>query len=640
MVLRMHTHTHTHVMEQVFAIAVVLAVIVGMVGAAPIPDSTLEGALLESWNLRGYRLWARSALGGPGYSGEGVTSDSSSAIVVVSKQYDFFTVYDSGVAGAPCQGDQGMISLYLGANATLLWNTQVYGAVDPVSISLNLTINSPGTAPVFIIAANVAINASTSAYTFALPASSSAAGLNTSAGASYSLEGSFADAAHAVTQFPTNTTDVVILAANATCDRQTGAMSVNTPLAIGLGSATAVAVLLLSAATILHAKRLQRRDDKGKYWIDGPRSKDLAKKNLINTTLSKMRSNRKKNKKDKDDSSDSSNPSSSLDGRTSNDIASQTSSANPNILPDLLADNNNSTNNNPFLADFEMKQVPLKDESSSSSNNNTNHNNSSNDSKLKESGGALVQTVRRKTTQNSFAAFLRFNSNSNDDSQKDDSEDSNSSSQGHGFGNYSNNIVRQMIDPVTGQVKSYVMLDSRGPPDRYTGGSSKWAPPVYLLNQKHRVLSAYTANEADELTLNRGEIVVVESVFEDGWAVVHKLDDKNKPEATNSSKRTLGIGAPKLSISASATTATAASPPSSANEAATSAPLSPLSPRAPSWGTRMLRTLLKDDGTAELLGDAATGGKRGVVPYYCLFLMADFHLSMARKPEQSLATIV
>ncbi|KAJ3122579.1 hypothetical protein HK100_011914 [Physocladia obscura] len=536
--------------------------------------------------------------------GKSTGGDAPSSEVTVTKVYDFFTVTDSGEAGTPCQGNAGLISLYLGAKATLNWNSDIYSST-PVSMSLNLTINSPFTGQPYIVANNVTISATTDSYSFTIPANAT---LNTSA--SYSLLGSYFDGT-SVVQLPSNTTNVDILTANETCNRQTGSsLPINTPLAIGLGSGVGVLILLLTAVTFFHAKRLQKRDDKGKYWIDGPRSKELAKPNLINATLTKMRRTKKQVKKD----SSTDSKTSSLNDENSNDAGSQETSGNVEV--DLISDN-------PFLTEYEMnRQIPLKDELSSSTNNNS-------DSKFK--AGPLL-TVRRKNTEKSFAALFRFNSSGNkddagqnDDSQKDDDPTS------PGFGNFNNNVVRQMVDPVTGQVKSFVMLDSRGPPDRNTGGSSKWAPPIYLLSQRHRVLTAFTPNEPDELTLNRGEIVIVESVFEDGWAIVHKLEDRNKPEATNSSKRGDVIkmmSAPKLSI------------PVSSESSSSSSPISPVTPRSQSWGTRMLRSLLKDDGSAELLGDAATGGKRGIVPYYCLFLMADFHTSMARKPEQSLPTIV
>ncbi|KAI8920368.1 hypothetical protein DFJ77DRAFT_507772 [Powellomyces hirtus] len=64
-------------------------------------------------------------------------------------------------------------------------------------------------------------------------------------------------------------------------------------------------------------------------------------------------------------------------------------------------------------------------------------------------------------------------------------------------------------------VRSY-----KGPPPRFTGGSSTWTAPTEK-GVLCRAVFSHKPDEFDEMLLKRGDYVVVDLFFEDGWALVH-----------------------------------------------------------------------------------------------------------------------
>ncbi|ORY30513.1 hypothetical protein BCR33DRAFT_724322 [Rhizoclosmatium globosum] len=526
-----------------------------------------------------------------------------------SASYFFFTIVGDK-DGVACQGFRGRLSLFEGATVTVTWSNAVYQSYVPTRINLFLSTQNASsiTNPphLFDIAKDFPLS-SPSSNTFSFLVPTDPVWTNDT----YSLQGNFLDSKSGTyIDFPKNTTDVVILAQGMQCDRQMPVqMPINVPLAAGLGGTTAFLLALFTVVTVIRSKKLARLEDKGKFWMDGPRSKHLQKPSLFDRILTRLRPKKKKKPAKKSDNNEEEESDDS-----SLDEAADESSLDP-ASP-------STTTKNPFISEqeeIEMKQtqqegyvIPLKDESSDST---------SASAKPKAKGppttSSASKTVTKKTTTTSFSSFFSKFSNV---VQVDGTNPT-------GLPTDIGNTVRTMADPVTGQLKTYVFLDSRGPPDRNIGGSSKWQPPTAILHQKHRVLTGYTAADHDELSLVRGEHVIVEAVFEDGWCVVYKVEDARvKPEAANKGKNVVKAGGGGLasSLANGLTSGNAGAAASSAVGNAT-APVPKIAPPVSqvSWGARVLRNLMKDDGSEELLGDAATGGQRGIVPYNCLFLIQE-----------------
>ncbi|KAI9360398.1 hypothetical protein DFJ73DRAFT_78515 [Zopfochytrium polystomum] len=66
-----------------------------------------------------------------------------------------------------------------------------------------------------------------------------------------------------------------------------------------------------------------------------------------------------------------------------------------------------------------------------------------------------------------------------------------------------------------------VRLVYSGTPERHVGGSSSWRPPQ-PVNQRHKVVFPHAADSPDEMRIVRGEVVIVQQYFEDGWVLAKR----------------------------------------------------------------------------------------------------------------------
>ncbi|KAJ1551428.1 hypothetical protein HK096_011290 [Nowakowskiella sp. JEL0078] len=71
------------------------------------------------------------------------------------------------------------------------------------------------------------------------------------------------------------------------------------------------------------------------------------------------------------------------------------------------------------------------------------------------------------------------------------------------------------VESSTGQTKRITMLS--GPPPRGTGGSSTWKPPA-SAGRRFKVMVSFKPTDPDEMAVDRNDIVMIEEMFEDGWA--------------------------------------------------------------------------------------------------------------------------
>ncbi|KAI8831596.1 hypothetical protein BJ741DRAFT_651543 [Chytriomyces cf. hyalinus JEL632] len=546
------------------------------VHAAPVTTSLLD---------------AQAAAVGAGQAGrlirEPIGPEENLSVPAPVQKFDFFTVDPPSQKGSACQGFLGLVTLYQGGQFSIKWAPTYFatGKFNPSSMDLFLSLNtndtSLDTSP-FYLAQNKPIDASTSSINVSLP-------LNNPKRGSYSLKGSFYDTISATrVPFHDNTKEfedninVVVLPPDVECDLQLPQVTtINVALAAGLGGGISALLIIFIAISAYRSRLLMKRERKGKFWVDGPHSKHSQKENLFDATLNRIRYfavSRKAAKRKAAGENDDGEASESEDEQTS------TTEGDSYVMDTL------SSATNPFITDDEKVSnklsstfdsvVPLKDDSSSAE-----------ESKEKSKRKGKQSAVKK--SEFGLSSRFGFSKRAEKDEESKGSEKSN---QHAAFLNSS--VVR---DPVTGQVRTFVFLDSRGPPVRNCGGSSSWAPPENVLNVRHRVLTAFTPSHPDELTVVRTNLVVVEAVLEDGWAVVYKIDDPNAPkaEAVNRGKK----GDSKL----------VGKMPS--------VPLMATSPDAVSWGKRVLG-FSKDTAGEDLgpLGDAATGSKRGLVPYNILFV--------------------
>ncbi|KAJ3227997.1 hypothetical protein HDU81_006385 [Chytriomyces hyalinus] len=512
------------------------------------------------------------------------------------EKVNFFTVSPGNQKGNACQGFLGLLTLYQGGSFEVKWPATFFAAskYTPTSMDLFLVSNNinVSTEPYYLVK-NRTIDAKATNVNVSLP-------LDAPKNGSYSLIGTFYDAASGKVvifhdkDIPDNR-NVAVVPQGADCDLQMPQSTpINVALAAGLGGGISGFLLIFTAVTVYRSRLLIRRERKGKYWVDGPNSKYLQKENFFDATLSKIRNffvrrqaaKRKAAGQDDDDES----------SESEDEQASTTEG-------DSYAMDTLSNATNPFLSDEENNKissstydsvVPLKDDSSST------------EEAKKKRKGKGKQAATKKSESGLSSRFGYSKKNAVHAEKDEQSKGSEKSSIPAALQHSS--VVR---DPITGQVRTFVFLDNRGPPVRNGGGSSSWSPPEHALHVRHRVLTAYAASHPDELTVMRSNLVVVETVLEDGWAVVYKIDDPNAPkaEAVNKGKK----GEIKL----------VGKMPS--------APSMSTSPDAVSWGKRVLG-LAKDPAVEDLgpLGDAATGGKRGLVPYNILFMWPEPF--GARKP--------
>ncbi|KAI8622561.1 hypothetical protein BC830DRAFT_1088768 [Chytriomyces sp. MP71] len=495
---------------------------------------------------------------------------------VTVAHYDFFTVDPEDSPGNSCLGFQGLVTLYQGGSFTLKWSNIFFSTnkYSPTLLSLYLTTdptNATITHDTFVLVQNASVDARSSAVSISLPLDKAPPI------GKYWLTGNFYDSVsqtlvtmHDPTNATTDNHNVYVKLSNDTCDlQQPASVPINVPLAAGLGGGTSLFLIVFTVVTVYRSRLLQKRDQKGKYWMDGPRSKSLQKDNFFDAGLNRIRgfvqARKAKKAKASDDDDDDSSSEEEDDSSTDGMFPMETLVAsNPFISEEDKASAENSTGKHPTSFD---SAAPLKDESSN---------------EISAAAAAVTKKSKGKQKKNAV-----------NPAEKDDGSDKASPPVLHN----NSNVVR---DPVTGQLRTFVFIDSRGPPARNTGGSSRWTPPDHVLHVRHRVLTSFTASHPDELTLMRGNLVVVEYVFEDGWAVVYKIDDPHAPkaEAVNKGKK----GDLKLVTKMA------------------SAPLIGTTPDALSWGKRVLG-LAKDEALDDFgpLGDAATGGRMGIVPYNILF---------------------
>ncbi|KAI8815666.1 uncharacterized protein EV422DRAFT_347871 [Fimicolochytrium jonesii] len=86
------------------------------------------------------------------------------------------------------------------------------------------------------------------------------------------------------------------------------------------------------------------------------------------------------------------------------------------------------------------------------------------------------------------------------------------------------------------------MLSYRGPPPRFTGGSSNWSAPTDE-GVLCRAVFAHKPDEDDEMILRRNDYVVVDAFYEDGWVLVHQQDPVTyRPKLKNITTTSNGKG--------------------------------------------------------------------------------------------------
>ncbi|KAJ3164261.1 hypothetical protein HDU88_005573 [Geranomyces variabilis] len=131
---------------------------------------------------------------------------------------------------------------------------------------------------------------------------------------------------------------------------------------------------------------------------------------------------------------------------------------------------------------------------------------------------------------------------------------------------------------VASQIRSY-----HGPPPRFTGGSSTWREPS-TRGVLCRAVFSHKPDEFDELLMKRGDYVVTDMFFEDGWTLCHIVDPLKYKIPSKSAAAAAAAGGSASSTNGSAAASAFARwrPKSSKNSStvnlATSAPASSFMP--------------------------------------------------------------
>ncbi|KAI8828057.1 hypothetical protein BJ741DRAFT_583100 [Chytriomyces cf. hyalinus JEL632] len=498
--------------------------------------------------------------------------------VPAGAQGSFFSVTPTNEPGVSCQGSKGKLSLYAGAVFTVTWNPLYFEGIkaSPKLLSLFLTVwrvsssttlASQGPNPISLVK-TVPISAATFSQQCSLPSD-----LKLSDPATlYALQGEFVDTATNNTiSFPSNTTNVVLLEQGAACDLEAASRApVDVPMAAGLGGGAAVAFIVAVSVAGYRSRKLRIRTQKGKDWIDGPRSMNNRKEHGIDAVLQMANNAFWPRKKVDDDAS-------SLSSANSSAANTTTSSAPTECVP-----------SNPFMSSDEEGRSGTSAPASPKSNHY----------KERESKEFLVSLAHKSTSSSLKERILGSTAISKP-------RDVHTLLPSQQLANRTDNLQKTTVqDPKTGQMRTFVFLDSRGPPGRNVGGSSSWAPPTEALSQRHRVLVSFTATSDDELSVERGDMVMVERILEDNWCLITRLENPSarKPEAVNKGKAPEMLPFTALSANASASSSMAAKEPADTRV---------------NWGSRFAFGWKENN---ECLGDVGSKGKRGFVPYNILLL--------------------
>ncbi|KAJ3309650.1 hypothetical protein HDU76_003551 [Blyttiomyces sp. JEL0837] len=161
-------------------------------------------------------------------------------------------------------------------------------------------------------------------------------------------------------------------------------------------------------------------------------------------------------------------------------------------------------------------------------------------------------------------------------------------------------------------------------PDRRAGGSSSWAPP-HPLNQRHKVVVGHLPRESDEIALTRGEIVIVEKYFEDGWALVRRegVDRNVLIAAEREKEREREREAKKVAASAAKEAKKAGIVNVKAAEEADAVSTGLTAGTGAATGATTATSLFKGKKKVNKDDDGPMGGEtgRGMVPYNCLYVL-------------------
>ncbi|KAI8618273.1 hypothetical protein BC830DRAFT_1109835, partial [Chytriomyces sp. MP71] len=415
------------------------------------------------------------------------------APAVVSSQ-GFFQVTPANEEGVSCMGAKGKLSLYLGGTFTVAWSPTYFADHHLNPTSMNLYLTHPDSVQTFPIATNVSISSSTSNYQYTLPNS-----FSLSAGASFSLQGNFWDAnTNSLLNFPTTTTDVVILSAETPCDLQIASSNaqINVPLAIGLGTVSGLLVVVLSCWMGWQSHLQAARDRKGKYWMDGPRSNLLPKTSVVQKLMRRTARLWPLARKDSSTKVMKANIQ-SLQSESSGSRASNLVAKKPSTSHALV--NLSNQQGNPFMTEDEVLTLPSPLSSGTSSpKKSDDYNERPSRDFLMSRESPSTSLLTSKTLTSRVFGKLSAISSAQESSSSSAKMPIKAVTKPKSFQDLQKTTVQ---DPITGHFRTFVFLDTRGPPERNSGGSSRWAPEKECINRRHRVLVPFNATNDDELTL-------------------------------------------------------------------------------------------------------------------------------------------
>ncbi|KAI9352283.1 hypothetical protein DFJ73DRAFT_759974 [Zopfochytrium polystomum] len=406
-----------------------------------------------------------------------------------------------------CTTGSGKAYLYVNTTSALIWDAGVLNTGD---FNFSFQLTPPSGSP-YILLANGTLDIGSKRWPFVVP------NITMDSNISYSLTGTYtlsptqtpisAKATPGTLATITPRANIRFLQPGAECPVEPSA-SINivyiVPPIAGVLVITAVGVL----ASWLYRKKLERRQAKGKSWADGP-NKPIEKP--PNPWLAWLYPPPLDENNEKPEKVSFFSKLLKSGGKTDLDAAEKGAAA---AGTGAVSESQNSGESSTV---DRFSGVTAVDRASSATSTP-----SLTSAASKSSDGSAARDSSTET-----ATTLPLSSSPNMVFDSDDEED-----------NYK-------IGPDGRRIRR-VRLVYNGTPERNVGGSSSWRPP-HPAEQRHKVVFPFNAALSDEIQVSRGEVVIVEKYFEDGWVWVRRENKPGQPSSRPSPTTSKGPKQPAVS---------------------------------------------------------------------------------------------
>ncbi|KAJ3109792.1 hypothetical protein HDU97_000022 [Phlyctochytrium planicorne] len=459
---------------------------------------------------------------------------------------------------SPCVTASGKTYLYRGKSATVLWASEITSdATATVFFTMNAFTQDGKILPSSVTPATLAYTsyfstanftptASTTSYTFTIPSPEL-----DNATDIYSIM-------YSLTMTPTDSkplknlvpiTKIYFVDPDFKCVRADGTPPVQVPLQYVLPPILGTFTIVSTSALILYLRRRKQliRELKGKGWSDGPRCPDNTigpeKKLLVDKVMEKVMPSGKKRtmaliggkkwikKKDEDEEDDDEDLESASGANSGVDMEGKEESVGSSDADSVGAavgpggDKKDAQVASVVAGALGGKQR-RKFEGTPERLRQDSEDLSSDGSSARRSYASSVRSLL-KFAQGPAGADKDGKGEKKRRKKKDEAGDAEESKE--------NKVSIFDDDEAAYRGAVHASRAHTGPPDRHTGGSSSWSPP-HPIGLRHLVSSSHVPEEKDELRVVRGEVLVVEKYFEDGWTLCRRDETSGVAVSSSSGK--------------------------------------------------------------------------------------------------------